>query len=78
MIIFENIIPIYFFIAFCIGMFFVYLSTPKPKVIFKYPTPENSGKIIYKDTADICYKYKATEVDCPKDSKNIKMFDSQY
>ena len=78
MIIFDNIIPIYFFTAFFIGIFFVYLSTPKPKIIYKYPTPSNAGKVIYKDTAGLCYKYIANEVKCPKDTKQIKMFNLQH
>lgn len=75
--IFSNIIPIYFFISFFIGLFFVYISTPKPKVIIKYPTPENAGKIIYKDNSDICYKYISKEVNCPKNPKKINIIDIQ-
>jgi hypothetical protein len=55
---------IVFFLAFAIGMFFVYISTPKQKVIIKYPTPYNSNKIIYKNENDICYKYDVEEVKC--------------
>ena len=58
----KYIIPFYFFIALFIGLFVAYVSTPVPHVIIKYPTPENAGKIIYRDDADVCYKYKATEV----------------
>ena len=72
------IIPLYFLISFCIGMFFVYLSTPKPKVIIKYPTPQNAGKVIYKDNSGVCYKYMAEEVKCPSNTKEIKMFDIQH
>ena len=45
---FENIIPIYFIISFAIGIFLTYILTGKPTVIIKYPTPYNSGKLIYK------------------------------
>ena len=38
-----------FIISFCIGILLVYLLTPIPKIIIRYPTPENAGKIIYKD-----------------------------
>lgn len=57
----------YFFIAFSIGIFMVYISEPIPDIIIKYPTPENVNKIIYQDSADICYKYDKKEVSCPKD-----------
>ena len=43
---------------------FVYILTPTPDIVLKYPTPENSGKIVYKDKADVCYKYEAKEVTC--------------
>ena len=64
--------PFYFFIALFIGMFLAYIYTPSPDVIIKYPTPENAGEIIYKDNADVCYKYEANEVECPKDKSKIK------
>jgi hypothetical protein len=67
----DYINPIAFFIAFAIGIFFTYIYSPPKKIIIKWPTPENAGKIIYKDDLDTCYKYKANEVECPKD-KNIE------
>jgi len=57
----------HFFIAFCIGMFMVYITVPLPEIIIRYPTPHNAGNIIYKDIADICYVYDAREVTCPKE-----------
>lgn len=72
------IIPLYFLVSFCIGIFVVYLSTPKPKIIIKYPTPQNAGKIIYKDNSGVCYKYLVKEVKCPRNTKEIKMFDIQH
>jgi len=53
-----------FIIAFAIGMLFVYLSAPKPRIIIKYPTPYNADKIVYKNENDICYKYKVNEIKC--------------
>lgn len=54
----------YFFISLFIGFFLVYITSPKPKVIVKYPTVKNAGKILYKDDSGVCYKYRAVEVDC--------------
>ena len=56
-----------FFISFFIGMFMVYITTPLPEIIIKYPTPSNAGKIIYKDNADTCYVYDSKETVCPKE-----------
>ena len=53
-----------FIIAFAIGIFYVYISSPKPKIIIKYPTPYNADKIVYKNDYDICYKYQVEEVKC--------------
>ena len=54
----------YFFISLFIGFFLVYITSPKPKVIVKYPTVKNAGKILYEDESGVCYKYRAVEVDC--------------
>lgn len=70
--IFDFIDLRYFIFAFAFGMLIVYTTTPPPEVIIKYPTPENAGKIIYKDDAGICYKYRAEEIKCPSDSSKIK------
>lgn len=72
MSIFNYIDPFYFFLAFSVGLILTYLMTPTPTIIIKYPTPENAGKYIYKDKADVCYKYKAEEVVCPDDNGLIK------
>lgn len=53
-----------FIIAFAIGIFYVYISTPKPKIVIKYPTPYNSNKIVYRNDNDVCYKYMVEEVKC--------------
>jgi hypothetical protein len=79
MINFANYINIpAFFITLAIGLFFTYIfSTPK-KIIIKWPTPENAGKVVYKDYSDSCYKYKANEVKCPEDKSTIKNHNIQY
>jgi hypothetical protein len=67
-----------FFIALFIGLFFTYIYSPPKKIILKWPTPENAGKLIYKDHSDTCYKYKAGEIPCPDDKSQIKNTAIQY
>jgi hypothetical protein len=71
MLLIERIHPLIFFISFCIGLFFVYIFSPEPDIIFKYPTPENAHKLVFTDDADNCYKYVSNEVQCTDDAKDI-------
>lgn len=64
--------PLSFFISFSIGLFFCYILTPPPEVVLKFPSPYNAGKVVYKDKADTCYKYKAEKVNCPLNKALIK------
>jgi hypothetical protein len=62
----------YFVVSFSLGMLVVYLSTPPPEVIVKFPSPYNVGNVVYTDKADTCYKYTAKDVACPFDKSLIK------
>jgi hypothetical protein len=67
---FDKLNLTFLVISFAIGIFFVYISTPSPQVILKFPSPYNTGKITYKDSSDNCYKYEHKKVDC-KTSSNV-------
>ena len=60
-----------FFISLAIGMFFVYIFEDGNRTIYVYPTPDNVGKVQYKDSADNCYVYETQEVTCPTDLSKI-------
>lgn len=68
----SKIHPFYFFLAFAVGLFYCYLTSPKPEVIVKFPSPWNVGKVTYKNKDDTCYKYDAEKVTCPLDKSLIK------
>jgi hypothetical protein len=70
--IFDYIDPVYFVAALSVGLFFTYITAPKPTVIIRYPTPDNSGKITYRDDADVCYRYRVIPTACPAARNLIK------
>lgn len=55
----------YIILGLAIGIFIVYIITPPPKVIIKYPTLNNIHDTTYIDENGQCYKYYAVEMDCP-------------
>jgi hypothetical protein len=71
MSIFEYIHPTYFFVSFCIGLLMIYVFTPMPDVIIKYPTPDKADKTIFKDDVDNCYHFMAKEIQCPTKKSEI-------
>lgn len=65
-----NEINLYLFIqSFCIGIFFVYIVTPKKKIIHKFPSPNNVDSLVYSNNDNTCYKYETEEINC----KNTKV-----
>ena len=71
MFLIDKIDPLFFFISLCVGLFLCYITAPTPDIIIKYPTPENSDKLVFRDKADNCYKFVSNEVECPKDISEI-------
>ena len=69
--------PFFFFISLCVGLFIVYIVTPKPQIVFKFPSPYNAEKVTYRTSDEetgthTCFKVKADAVSCPKDQSLIK------
>ena len=61
-----------FWIALAVGFLIAYVLAPRPTIVYKYPTPENAGKVMYVDKSGVCYRYKAVEVGCPSDKSKVK------
>jgi|TARA_B110000008_G_C16912087_1_gene541126 hypothetical protein len=66
-----------FLVSLAIGLFIVYISLPKMKIIYVYPTPDNEDKITYQDKADNCFHFKSIEIDCPNDETKIRSYNIQ-
>lgn len=71
----RNIKPLYFFMSFAIGLLLVYIFSPPPTVVIKFPSPYNAGKVTYHDKQDACYQYSANKVECPADAKSQPLFE---
>jgi hypothetical protein len=67
-----QILPLVFGIV--IGVIALIFVKPEKNVIYKYPNPESSDKIIYKDKNGICYAYSPKKVDCDKNENKLKNF----
>ena len=63
-----------FVVGLVIGVIAIIFIKPEQIITRKYPTPENAGKITYKDKNSICYKYAAKQVDCDKNESRLKDF----
>jgi len=61
----------YFAFGLLIGLFYTYIQDPSPTIVYKYPTPDNVGQIIYQDKAGVCYKYGLEKVECPEDQSQM-------
>ncbi len=69
-------IPV-FLLSLTVGLLFVYLFNPDPKVIFVYPTPDNVNELVYKDKNSTCHKFDANEVSCPSNLDEIDSIPTQ-
>ena len=63
-----------FIVGIVIGTIAILCIKPEQNVVHKYPNPENSEKIIYKDKNGVCYAYASTKVDCDKNEDKMKNF----
>ena len=71
---FQHIRLVPLLIGLVIGIIGILFVKQTQNVIYKYPTPENAGKIVYKDKNDVCYVYKTQQVDCDKNESKLKDF----
>lgn len=58
-----------FLVSLGLGILYIYSTNPAPKIVLKFPSPYNAGKVVYHDQADDCFVFEATKVPCPKNAK---------
>jgi len=63
--------PLVFTITFLFSLIVVYFLHPEPTIVYRFPNPDNAGKLTYQDKDKTCYKYEASEVKCPSDPNLI-------
>ena len=68
---FEKLNLFYLVVSFCIGIGYIYIVTPPPTVIRKFPSPYNTKNLIYRDQEHNCYKYKHEKVTCDDIIANV-------
>ncbi len=69
--------PLYFIISFVIGLIYIHFTQAPPRVVIKYPTPHNAGRITYVDDAGVCYKYAVEKANCPANKSLISVIPIQ-
>lgn len=62
----------YIVLGLFLGFFIIYVTSPKPRIILKYPTIENINNTTYIDENGQCYKYYAIEIPCGSNKQNVR------
>ena len=62
-----------FMTALCVGLLYTYYTSDTPKMVYKWPTPYNAGKTIYKDDNEVCFKYHIKKVKCLNKTEGVKV-----
>jgi hypothetical protein len=66
----------YILLGLFLGFFIVYITTPPPKIIFKYPTIDNIQTTTYVGSDGQCYKYYAMEIPCGSKNTTNSLLDT--
>ena len=66
-----------FIISLAIGIFLVYIGSPRPDIIYVYPNPDNEHTMQYKDKSGACFGFESEQVDCPNNQHLIRNYPVQ-
>jgi hypothetical protein len=71
---FKHFMILPFIAGVILGIFGIYFMKPEATIVFKYPTPENTGKLTYKDKNGVCYQYAGKDVSCDANEAKLKTY----
>jgi len=66
-----------FIISLALGIFLVYIGSPRPNIIYVYPNPDNLHKMQYKDKSGACFGFDAEQITCPTRDDLIRKYPIQ-
>lgn len=55
-------------------IFFGFKPDANKERVVKWPNPENSGKVVYRDRNGLCYKFESQLVDCTKVKEKLQAY----
>ena len=66
-----------FIISFAIGVFYIYISLPKQRIVTVYPTQDNATDFNFKDKAHNCFRFEQEITTCPANDDALKTIPMQ-
>jgi hypothetical protein len=59
-------------VGLCLGFILLRMYAIDRPIFYKWPSPDNMGKVTYKDKNGICYQYQGDIVDCDANKDKIR------
>jgi hypothetical protein len=66
-----------FIASFAIGVFYIYISLPKQRVVIVYPTQDNESHFNFRDKAHNCFRFEQEMKACPAKDDDLKTIPMQ-
>jgi hypothetical protein len=77
MSVFNNISWPAFILSFALGVFYIYISLPKQRVVIVYPTQDNEAHFNFRDKAHNCFRFEQDMKACPDNNDALKTIPMQ-
>jgi len=73
----DNISWPAFIVSFIIGVCYIYMSSPKQRVVTVYPTQDNESYFNFRDKAHNCFRFEHDMQACPDNDDDLKTIPMQ-